>query len=87
MVMHIIKKTDERDARGQIKVAHIMISAKRENTDQAELAKKKVFEIHKLILEGADFAKTARQYSNDTRSAANGGVLQMFGSGDMVPEC
>jgi len=83
---HIIKKTDEREARGQIKVAHIMVAANRIDGEQSDAAKKKIDELYELVTTGTDFASTARKYSNDSRSSANGGVLQMFGSGDMVAE-
>ncbi len=35
---------------------------------------------------GADFAETAEEYSTDPGSAANGGSLDWFGTGAMVPE-
>jgi parvulin-like peptidyl-prolyl isomerase len=35
---------------------------------------------------GADFATLAREQSNDTASAANGGELPFFGQGDMPPD-
>lgn len=36
--------------------------------------------------DGGDFAKLAEEYSTDPGSAANGGALDWFGAGAMVPE-
>lgn len=84
---HIIKITDKRPSRGQIRVAHIMISSKPEDPqDKQENARKKVEEILGKAKSGADFAELARQHSEDQSSAKKGGELAMFGSGRMVPE-
>lgn len=48
-------------------------------------AKQKAEDILAKIKGGADFAATAKQYSQDT-SASNGGDLGFFGKGKMVPE-
>jgi foldase protein PrsA len=42
--------------------------------------------IKKELDEGADFAKLAEEKSTDPGSAANGGKLDWFGAGAMVPE-
>ncbi|TWT24282.1 peptidylprolyl isomerase [Planomicrobium sp. CPCC 101110] len=42
--------------------------------------------IKKQLDEGADFAKLAEEESTDPGSAANGGNLDWFGAGAMVPE-
>ncbi|MBX2985520.1 MAG: peptidylprolyl isomerase [Bacteroidia bacterium] len=39
-----------------------------------------------IVLRGADFAKMARNFSEDRYSAERGGSLGEFGRGDMVPE-
>lgn len=43
-------------------------------------------DILKKIKDGADFAETAKQYSEDTGSKENGGDLGYFEKGRMVPE-
>ncbi|MBM7620773.1 foldase protein PrsA [Bacillus tianshenii] len=42
-------------------------------------------EVKKKLDEGGDFAELAQEYSTDTASAANGGDLDWFGPGKMVP--
>lgn len=42
--------------------------------------------VKKELDEGGDFAKLAEEYSTDPGSAANGGNLDWFGTGAMVPE-
>jgi peptidyl-prolyl cis-trans isomerase C len=51
-----------------------------------EQAKAKADELRKQITGGADFAELARKESDDTVSGAQGGDLNVFGHGEMVPE-
>ena len=85
---HIIKVVDKRKARGNIKVAHILVLSKEEDDAAAKAnAKAKIEEIYgKLGAEGSDFAALARQHSDDKASARKGGELPMFGTGRMVEE-
>lgn len=84
---HIIKITDRRPARGQVKVAHILISSKDEDDPIAkETALKKANELLSKIKAGEDFAGLAKQFSDDQSSAKKGGELQIFGPGKMVME-
>jgi len=48
-------------------------------------AKAKSDEVYAKVKAGEDFAALAKQYSQDTGSAANGGDLGFFGKGKMVP--
>ncbi len=84
---HLVKVHDKRPARGQIKVAHIMVAVPQNATpEKEEEAKKKFDMIYKQVLNNEDFANLARQYSEDPGSAKNGGELPWFGAGRMVPE-
>jgi hypothetical protein len=63
-----------------------MLSEKYASDDSVNAdAKKKAEEVLAKVKAGADFAETAKQYSQDT-SASNGGDLGSFGKGKMVPE-
>jgi peptidyl-prolyl cis-trans isomerase SurA len=85
---HIIKIVDKREARGTIRVAHIMVKAGR--NDSAEVAaskKQKINEIYEKITNGtADFADLAKQFSDDNGSSRKGGELPEFNAGKMVEE-
>ncbi|MCX6256317.1 MAG: peptidylprolyl isomerase [Bacteroidia bacterium] len=84
---HLIKLTDRRQARGQVKVGHIMITVPADSSDAFKAkAKARIFEVYDKLKKGGDFAKLALEYSDDKNSAKKGGELPMFGTGRMVPE-
>jgi len=84
---HIIKVHDKRPARGQVKVAHIMIRVQpNSNPQDAENARQKIVDIHNRIKSGADFATVAREESQDPGTAKNGGELPWLSSGQIIPE-
>ena len=83
---HIIKVMDVRDARGEIKAAHIMIISNEKSTpEEVKKAKEKIAEIYGELQAGAAFSKLANTYSDDRGSAQKGGDLGWFGAGRMVP--
>ena len=87
MGYHLIKTTDKRPARGEIKVAHIMLMVPQGSSDSLWLiAEKKIKGIEQELKAGGDFANIARERSEDRGSAKNGGELPAFGAGRMVPE-
>ena len=62
----------------QYHLAHILISVKSDSNPNGlsdEDAKKKAEELHKKIKDGEDFATLAKENSNDTANASNGGDL------------
>lgn len=66
------------------KVAQILIALPPNATPaQVETARVKAESIHKQLLDGADFGKLARQYSDDD-SKSQGGELGDFSRGDMI---
>lgn len=92
---HIIKVNDKRKARGEIRVAHILV---RFNTnaeveaaklaDSKEIAlkdpEKKINEIYEKLENGTSFEELARMYSEDKKTANQGGELPKFGTGKMI---
>lgn len=84
---HIVKPVDRRPARGEVRVAHIMLRHPEGNKENPELEKEseaKAQEIYQLLLQGADFAELAMKHSQDNSTARNGGELPWFGTGKMV---
>jgi peptidyl-prolyl cis-trans isomerase D len=67
----------------QVRASHILL--KTEGKDDAAV-KAKAEELLKQAKSGADFAELAKKYSEDEGSAKNGGDLDYFGKGKMVPE-
>src|SRR5919201_945435 len=67
----------------QVRASHILL--KTEGKDDAAV-KAKAEEILKQAKSGADFAELAKKYSEDDASAKQGGDLDYFGKGRMVPE-
>jgi peptidyl-prolyl cis-trans isomerase SurA len=85
---HLIKVIDERQNRGDITVAHIMLmntSKDKEDVDP-EKAKNTIQEIYKKIQQGENFEELAKQFSEDKSSAPKGGLLNRFGSGQLSSE-
>jgi peptidyl-prolyl cis-trans isomerase SurA len=87
---HILKVVNNREARGQLKTAHIMISVKRNaSTEEVEAARKKINEIHLKLNDGDSFEELAKNFSDDINTSNNGGQLPVFGTGTntrMIPE-
>lgn len=67
----------------QVRASHILL--KTSGKDDAAV-KAKAEDILKQAKSGADFAELAKKYSEDEGSAKNGGDLDYFGRGRMVPE-
>lgn len=75
----------------EIKASHIFIStlnSMKEPLSEEETAKKEseAKELLKRLKSGEDFAKLAKEYSEDDVSAVNGGDLGYFTKGVMLPE-
>jgi peptidyl-prolyl cis-trans isomerase D len=67
----------------QVRASHILL--KTDGKDDAAV-KAKAEDILKQAKAGADFAELAKKYSEDEASAKNGGDLDYFARGRMVPE-
>ena len=79
-----IQKYYDEKYSNEISASHILISVNDEVSEEEALKKAK--DLIKKLNDGADFAELAKENSNDTGSAANGGALGYFGKGQMVSE-
>jgi len=83
---HIVKVTDRRTSRGEVKVAHIMVRAAEGISAEDSLeAKKKSDEIYAKIKKGEKWDELASQFSDDLGTKNKGGVLPFFGTNAMIP--
>jgi len=82
---HIIRKTGERAARGEVKVAHIFVAAPEKDVDAVAKAKAKITEAYDKLAAGGTWTDVLMAYSEDRNSMGTGGELPAFGIGQMVP--
>ena len=83
---HIVKTTDKRSSRGEVKVAHIMIEQKSNATEQEKkVSNDKLEQLLDFFKEGKSFDELVR-YSDDKGSSKQGGELPWFSTGQMVFE-
>ena len=84
---HIIMVSDIRPSKGRIKVAHIMKAVPPEASEnEAKKAEEEINNIYKMLQQGASFAELAKKYSDHKVSAAKGGELDWFGTGEIVSD-
>jgi peptidyl-prolyl cis-trans isomerase SurA len=84
---HIIKVKDKRPAKGKVRVAHIMKAAP-PGTDEkvTKKAEEDINSIYKQLQDGASFSVLAKKYSDHKESAAKGGELNWFGTGEIISD-
>ncbi|MBN8049257.1 peptidylprolyl isomerase [Paraclostridium bifermentans] len=76
----------------EVRASHILISTVDQKTnkplseEKQKEAKKKADDLYEKVKSGGDFAKLAKENSDDKGSAAKGGDLGFFSKGQMVPE-
>uniref|UniRef100_UPI00404A6EB8 peptidylprolyl isomerase n=1 Tax=Gelidibacter sp. TaxID=2018083 RepID=UPI00404A6EB8 len=78
---HIVSVEDKRPSRGEVTVAHIMVA--NNTTDSLANPETRINEIYKKLNQGENFESLAKQFSDDKSSAANGGLLNAFSSGQL----
>ncbi len=70
---------------GMIKVAHILLALRQDATEnQRRIAEHKADSIYRALKEGADFSEMAKRYSDDSKSAKDGGELPWIAKGETV---
>jgi peptidyl-prolyl cis-trans isomerase SurA len=83
---HIVKVNDRRPARGQVMVEHILKLTQGLSEEEAAKKKAAIDSIYTVVANGADFEEVAKAESEDPGTQRNGGKLNWFGPGQMVPE-
>jgi peptidyl-prolyl cis-trans isomerase SurA len=82
---HIIKIADKRPARGKVLVAHIMkASPPATGEKESKQAEEEINRIYLELKSGASFSELAKLHSDHKESAANGGKLNWFGTGEII---
>ncbi len=88
-----IQKYYDDEVIGDIKVRHILIKPEttddmstEEQTEAEEKAKKEAEDLIKKLDDGADFEKLAKENSDDTGSASDGGLIDYFNRDDNMDE-
>lgn len=79
---HLIKIDDIRDNRGEITIAHIMLS-KPETPEKKNEVQSKINMIYQKLQQGEKFEDLANQFSEDKSSAPKGGRLARIASGQL----
>ncbi|PQJ78748.1 peptidylprolyl isomerase [Polaribacter porphyrae] len=77
---HILQVDAIRPSRGEVEVAHVLI------TDKTKKGEKLINEIYSRLEKNEQFKALARKYSDDTGSKSKGGKLRKFGTGAMIKE-
>ena len=88
-----IQKYYDDEVIGDIKVRHILIQPEttddmstEEKTEAEEKAKKEAEDLIKQLDDGADFEELAKEHSDDTGSASDGGLIDYFNRDDNMDE-
>jgi len=88
-----IQKYYDDEVIGDIKVRHILIKPENtddmsteEKTEAEEKAKKEAEDLIKQLDDGANFEELAKEYSDDTGSASDGGLIDYFNKDDNMDE-
>lgn len=83
---HIVRLNARVPNPGRVQVAHILIPFEKDSVKRTEEeVKQEADQLYdRLKNKNEDFAELAKQYSSDKASAQRGGVLPVFGPGEMV---
>lgn len=84
---HFLEVTGRRDARGEIRTAHIMVRTREgASADELAQAESRIGQIHDLLGKGLAWEELAMKMSEDASTSAKAGELPWFGTGKMVEE-
>lgn len=84
---HIVKTYEIRPDAGKVQVQHILkLFPQNATAEQKQEVKETVDSLYLVLKAGADFSEMAKKESEDPGSARQGGMLPLFGRGQMVPE-
>ena len=81
---HVVKILEKRKSKGEVSIAHIMIANTQKDTTL--VAKDRIQELYRLLLQGEDFGELAKQFSDDKSSSMRGGELKPFKLGQLNSE-
>jgi peptidyl-prolyl cis-trans isomerase SurA len=83
---HLIKVHDRRPSRGKVRVAHILIQDNAKTPDaRKKEAQQRIREAYERLEKGEPWEKIVQVYSDDFESRQGGGLLPVFGVGEMMP--
>lgn len=84
---HIIRLNGKRPSLGEVKLAHIMVRAGRnESQELLSRAKQKIDSCYRLLQNGSLFPDLVKQYSEDAGTSRNGGQMRWLRSGELPPD-
>ncbi len=84
---HILKKINDRPARGKIQVAQIMAEVRKSGgTEGRRKARQRIDSAHAELKAGAKWEVVEKKYNQDRFTKNSGGVMPVFGVGKMVPK-
>lgn len=84
---HILKANNTRQARGEVKVQHIMRSTGQNATPETVAEQKQVIDsVYNKLQSGASFDDMVTQYSQDEGSKPNKGTMNWMASNSRFPE-
>ncbi|MCS6933649.1 MAG: peptidylprolyl isomerase [Chitinophagales bacterium] len=80
---HLVRVNERRNARGQMRVGHLLVRIPENATEQQKQdAKRKIDSVHALLVKGSiDWETAVREFSEDRATRTKGGELPWFGSG------
>ncbi len=84
---HIIRLDERRPNPGQVQVSHLLVRSEADNPESESLSRRKIAELYQKVQENPDaWPELIRNFSEDTGSKSNKGLVPWFGVGSLVPE-